>query len=246
MTRVAVGGSGSAQAGSAQEALEVAGYEVVPLALEPLAGAVEVLRSCAVAVPMDAALAGLCDLVGLPYVGSPPRARAIAADRWLTRLVAQAAGVRTPSGTLVTRGEARHVAGLLADDLPMVVTGVGLARTPAELVTALDAAFARDNRVLVEEVVAGPEIDVVVVGRPDGSRTVTSAQLTPAQVASVHVREVAITVYDALGCAGLARVAFVATPAGAVLREVQTMPVVPPELLDLLVRDALAPLAVAV
>jgi D-alanine-D-alanine ligase len=66
----------------------------------------------------------------------------------------------------------------------------------------------------------------------------------------------AVTMFDALGCAGVARIDFFLTAAGPVLNEVNTMPgftehsQVPkmfaaaglpyPELLDLLVADALA------
>ena len=225
-------------------------------------------------------------------------------DKWLTKLVAEAIGVRTAPGTLVTRDlthagatqhvATQHVAGLLADDLPMVVKpvssgsshGVSLAHTPDELLAALDRAFALDDRVLVEEVVSGREIDVAVLGRPDGSRTVAPAleilvpvtgifDLTtkydgtaqfhvPAMITGTqrrHLEEAAIAVYDALGCAGVARVDFFLTPAGPVLNEVNTAPgftehsQVPrmfaaaglryPDLLDLLVRDAASTLAVA-
>ena len=47
--------------------------------------------------------------------------------------------------------------------------------TPTSSPPALAAAFALDDRVLVEEVVAGREVDVAVLGRPDGSRVVAPA-----------------------------------------------------------------------
>ena len=72
----------------------------------------------------------------------------------------------------------------------------------------------------------------------------------------VALATAAITMFDALGCAGVARIDFFLTDAGPVLNEVNTMPgftehsQVPkmfavaglpyPELLDLLVTDALA------
>ncbi len=48
--------------------------------------------------------------------------------------------------------------------------GVSLVTEPHELGPALDAAFALDDRVLVEEVVHGREVDVAVLARPAGSR----------------------------------------------------------------------------
>ena len=71
-----------------------------------------------------------------------------------------------------------------------------------------------------------------------------------------YVEQAAVDMYDALGCAGVARIDFFLTGQGLVLNEVNTMPgftahsQVPkmfaaagtsyPELLDMLVRDAVA------
>jgi D-alanine-D-alanine ligase len=265
-----------------------------------LDGAVRVLRSCAVAVPMlhgpggeDGTLAALCELAGVPYVGSPVRAGALAMDKWATKLVAEAVGVRTAAGTLLTRDRPDHreaPAGRLPGTrLPVVVKpvaagsshGVVLARTPAQFAAAVEAAFTLDDRVLVEEVVHGREIDVAVLGRPDGTRMVAPAleivtpaagifdhttkydgsarfvvpaPLSAAQSGQLH--RAAVAMYDALGCAGVARVDFFLTEDGPVLNEANTTPgftghsQVPrmfaaagtpyPQLLELLIVDALA------
>ncbi|MBL7498920.1 D-alanine--D-alanine ligase [Frankia sp. CNm7] len=314
-SRIAVIGGGTscehevslASAAAVTEALTGAGYAVEPLTIDRdgrwlghaghlvgLAGAVRVLGSCVAAVPMlhgpggeDGTLAALCELAGVPYVGSRVRAGAMAMDKWATKLVAEAVGVRTAPGTLVTR--ARAAAGLPTGPLPAVVKpvsagssyGVSLVHDAQRLAAAVEAAFALDDRVLVEEVVHGREIDLAVLGRPDGTRTVAPpleivtgragffdlatkydgsarflvpAPLRAAQLTSL--REAALTVYDALGCAGVARVDFFLTDAGPVLNEVNTMPgftshsQVPRmftaqgvsylELLELLIADAVA------
>ncbi len=309
--RVAVIGGGTscehdvslASAAAASAALVEAGHEVVPLTIdrdgmwrsgsgEPigLAGAIGVLRGCAVAVPMlhgpsgeDGTLAALCDLADVPYVGSALGASAVAMDKWVTKLVAEAVGVPTAPGQLVTRATAARV----SFTHPVVVKpvaagsshGVSMVREPAALAPALDAAFAVDDRVLVEDVVVGREIDLAVFGRADGSRTVPpaleivvpesgifdlenkydgSAQFRiPAPVSDADraaLERAAVAVYDALGCAGVARVDFFLTERGPVLNEVNTIPgftehsQVPrmfaaggtsyPELLDLMVREA--------
>jgi D-alanine-D-alanine ligase len=125
--------------------------------------------------------------------------------------------------------------------------GVSLVRRPAELATALTAALALDDRVLVEEVVVGREVDIAVVGRPDGSRLVSPAleivcdgvfdsatkyggtadfrvpaDLGPGVAATLE--RAAVAVYDALGCRGVARVDFFWTEHGPVLNEVNTTP----------------------
>ncbi|MFT4010704.1 MAG: D-alanine--D-alanine ligase family protein [Nocardioidaceae bacterium] len=313
MTRVAIVGGGAnpehevslASAEGIGGALRETGYDVVALTIArdgkwhdsagaPLsfAAAVDLLQSCAVVVSAlhgphgeDGTLAALCDLAGLPCVGSGVMAGAAAMDKWLTKLAVGAVGVRTARGVLLRRGQA------LPDiELPVVVKpvssgsshGVALVRDPAVLAEAVTAAFALDDRVLVEELIEGREIDLAVLGRPDGSRTVAPALeilptesgvfdlatkydgsarfLVPAPLSDDErqaLERAAITVYDALGCGGVARVDFFLTEAGPVLNEVNTMPgftehsQVPrmfaaagisyAQLVDLLVRDAVTP-----
>lgn len=293
-----------ASAAAVADALAETGYEVVRLTIDPegvwrdredrpigLAGAVHALRSCAAAVPMlhgphgeDGTLAALCDLADVPFVGSPLGAGALAMDKWATKLVAKAVGIGTAPAQLLTRATAAAYTFLR----PVVVKpvaagssrGVTVVRDSAGLAAALDAAFGFDDRILVENLLIGREIDVAVLGRPDGSRTVAppleivvpdgeifgyddkytrSPQfLVPApldDVARKDLEKAAVDMYDALGCAGVARVDFFLTERGPVLNEVNTTPgftahsQVPrmfaaagtsfPELLDLLVRDAL-------
>ncbi|GAB6900077.1 D-alanine--D-alanine ligase family protein [Kineosporia succinea] len=293
-----------ASAAAVKRALSHAGYEVVGLTLDEagtwrdeelrpigLAGAVQVIGTCAVVVPMlhgphgeDGTLAALCDLAQVPYVGSGVGAGAVGMDKWITKLVAQAVGIPVASGRLLTRSTAASYVWTH----PVVVKpvaagsshGVSLVRDRAGLSAALDAAFALDERVLVEELITGREIDVAVLGRPDGSRMVAplieillseaifdhetkydgSARFRlPAvvdPVAQKALESAALAMYDALGCSGVARVDFFLTVDGPVLNEVNTAPgfteqsqapkmfaaggTAYPELLDLLVRDALA------
>ena len=309
--RVAVIGGGTscehdvslASAAAAGEALIAAGHDVVPLTIGRdgtwydaaavpigLAGAVEVLRDCQVAVPMlhgpggeDGTLAALCELAGVPYAFSGLGASAIAMDKWATKLVGEAIGIPTAPGLLVTRATVdagglhpprRREAGRRR------VQPRGLmVRDASQLAAALDAAFAVDDRVLVEDVVVGREIDLAVFGRADGSHTVPpaleilvpesgifdlenkydgSAQFRiPAPVSDADraaLERAAVAVYDALGCAGVARVDFFLTERGPVLNEINTIPgftehsQVPrmfaaagtsyPALLDMMVREA--------
>jgi D-alanine-D-alanine ligase len=156
--------------------------------------------------------------------------------------------------------------------------GVSLVSTADQLAPALASALALDARVLVEDVVAGREVDVAVLGTADGARHVapaleivtdglfdhatkydgSAAFLVPAPLVCEErelMEAAAVAMYDALGCAGVARVDFFLTDEGLVLNEVNTMPgftehsQVPRmfaadglsygALLDLLVRDAL-------
>jgi D-alanine-D-alanine ligase len=260
-----------ASAASVAGGLDPATYDVVTLTIGrdgtwrdrggrpmSLAGAAQVLRGCDVAFPVvhgphgeDGTLAALCDLAILPYVGSPLGASALAMDKWATKLVAAALGISTAAGRLVTASTAEA----LPWTGPVVVKpvaagsslGVSLVGEPAELRPALDAAFALDSRVLVEEVVAGREIDVAVLRRADGSVQVPPsleivgdrifdydakygghavfhipAPLTETETKALE--DTATAMYEALGCSGLARVDFFLTDAGPVLNEVNTIP----------------------
>jgi D-alanine-D-alanine ligase len=278
-TRVVVVGGGAnsehevslASARAVAAALDPSAYDVVRLTIDRqgvwrdcgrrpigLACAVDVLRGCAVVVPMlhgphgeDGTLAALCDLAGVRHIGSGLAAGALAMDKWATKQVARGVGIAVTPDVLVT---ARTAAGYRFTH-PVVVKpvsagsshGVTLVRTACELSPAFEAALALDHRVLVEDVVHGREIDVAVLGRPDGSRLVAptlevvtdgifdalskydgSADFRiPALLAErerTALEDAAVAMYDALGCSGAARVDFFLTSDGPVLNEVNTMP----------------------
>ena len=309
-TRIAVIGGGQncehevslGSAASAAAALDPERYDVVRLTIgrngtwsqgdEPfgLGTAVDVLQTCDVVLPLvhgprgeDGALASLCELAGVPCVGSGLGAGALAMDKWVTKLIAQAHGIGVADGVLLTAATAASYTW----DGPVVVKpvaagsskGVSLVRDEDSLATALEEALALDDRILVEEVVVGREIDLAVLGRADGSRVVAPAleivvdglfdyaskydgepdfripaAVSPAELKALE--DAAVTMYDALGCGGIARVDFFLTESGPVLNEVNTIPGFTehsqapkmfatagtsyPALLDLLVLDALA------
>jgi D-alanine-D-alanine ligase len=278
-TRVAVIGGGQncehdvslASAAGVAGALDPASYDVVRLTVgregtwrdrgeRPmgLAGVGQILRGCDVVFPVvhgprgeDGALAALCELAGLPFVGSGVGAGAVAMDKWVTKLVANAVGIATAPGRLVTAA----TVDLETWTAPVVVKpvaagsslGVTLVDEAAAFRPALEAALALDSRALVEEVVVGREIDIAVLRRPDGS-LVTSPTLEivvdglfdyeakygghadfriPAALEERDTKaleDAAVAVYTALGCAGVARVDFFLTEAGPVLNEVNTTP----------------------
>jgi D-alanine-D-alanine ligase len=276
--RIAVIGGGAnsehdvslASAASVARAVDPSRFELVSLTIDrdggwseggearSFAQAVDVLQSCALAFPVlhgprgeDGTVAGLLELAGVTYVGSGVRAGAIAMDKWATKLVAGAVGVTTARGALLDHGQTSTTMAT-----PVVVKpvasgssfGVSLVHDPALLTAAIEAAFQFDDRVLVEELLVGREVDVAVLGRPDGSR-IMGAPLeivvdgglfdletkydgsadfrVPAHLPAgvrAQLERAAVALYNALGCAGVARVDFFVTPDGIVLNEVNTMP----------------------
>jgi D-alanine-D-alanine ligase len=278
-TRVAVIGGGRscehavslASAASVADALDPTAYDVVRLTIGrdgtwrdrggrpmSLVGASQVLAGCDVAFPVvhgphgeDGTLAALCELARLPYVGSGVRAGALAMDKWATKLAAEALGIATAHGRVVTAASVD----LVSWTGPVVVKpvaagsslGVSLVTESAAYRPALDAALALDSRALVEEVVVGREVDLAVLRRADGSLVVPPALEVvgdgvfdydakyggraefrlPATLSDVErkaLEDDAVAMYDALGCAGVARVDFFLTERGPVLGEVNTTP----------------------
>jgi len=196
----------------------------------------------------DGTLAALCALADVPVVGSPVGAGAIGMDKWATKVVAEALGIRTAKGRLLTDANADFPGACVVKPVCAGSShGVALVRTPDQWRPALDAAFALDHRVLVEEPQVGREIDIAVLRRTDGSLLVGppleirteglfdtdtkydgSAQFVlPAPLSECELdglREAATTLFEALGCRGLARVDFFLTADGWVLNEINTMP----------------------
>jgi D-alanine-D-alanine ligase len=259
-----------ASAAAVAAALDPAAYDVVRLTIAPdgswhqgdrtlaLGEAVTVLQSCEAVLPVvhgprgeDGSLAALCELAGVAYVGSGVGAGALAMDKWATKLVAGALGIASAPGRLLTAATAASYSWTH----PVVVKpvaagsshGVSLVRDEAQLGEAIEAALALDDRILVEDVVVGREVDVAVLGTADGVRVVSPALeivvdgwfdydakygggadfRIPAALADTErkeLEEAALAVYGALGCAGVARVDFFVTEHGPVLNEVNTMP----------------------
>lgn len=199
----------------------------------------------------DGTLAALCALAQKPVVGSGLRAGALGMDKWATKLVAEATGIRTAPGRLVHATDMEDI----DFETDVVVKpassgssyGVGLARDAKQLREALRTAARFDDRILIEHVVHGREIDVAVMREPDGScwapppleihttglfDTTTkydgSARFSvPADLGSAEhdaITRVALDMFEALGCAGVARMDFFLTDEGPVLNEVNTMP----------------------
>jgi D-alanine-D-alanine ligase len=199
----------------------------------------------------DGTLAALCELANLAYVGSGVRAGALAMDKWVTKLVAESLGIPTARGRLVTRASADAVSWSGPVVVKPVAAGsslgVSLVTDAAALPASLAAALALGSQALVEEVVPGREIDVAVLGRADGSLLVPPAMeimgdgpfdydakygghadlRVPAALTETEVKaleDAAVATYQALGCAGVARVDFFLTELGPVLNEVNTTP----------------------
>ena len=211
----------------------------------------------------DGAVQGLLQLAGIPYVGPHISASAVSMDKTLTKLVVDHAGITQAAWQLVRRGELDNHMESVLDKLenrfsyPMFVkpagtgssVGVSKAADREELAKALVDAAKFDKKVLVEEFIAGREIEVAVMGNdsPVASTcgeidsgvefydydakyvTDTSTAYIPARIpedVQELVREAAVKVYSAIGCQGLSRVDFFVTYEDhrVVFNEINTLP----------------------
>ncbi len=111
---------------------------------------------------------GIFEALGIPYLGNRPLQMAIAADKAKTRAIVAAAGIQTPRGELLGRGERPSLAA------PAVVkpntsdnsAGVSLVSHADEFSAAIDEAFRHADQILVEQFIPpGREVRCGVVER---------------------------------------------------------------------------------
>lgn len=126
--------------------------------------------------------------------------------------------------------------------------GVSKVRDRQELRSALLLAGTYDEKILVEEFIKGKEVEVAVMGNQSPMASVcgeidsgadfydydakyitdTSVAYIPARIpedVEERVRDMAVSIYTAIGCQGLSRVDFFVTESGeAVFNEINTLP----------------------
>jgi D-alanine-D-alanine ligase len=124
----------------------------------------------------DGTIQGLCEMVGVPYVGAGVAASAIGMDKALFKLIARQHGLRVADAVMVTPttwdvdGPALRAA-VDAMGYPVFVkparlgSSVGISRVtaPDALDHAVALALAYDEKVLVEEAISGREVEVGIL-----------------------------------------------------------------------------------
>lgn len=239
---------------------------------EPLltSAALRDLRSCDVAFPLvhgtygeDGTMQGFFEMAGLAYTGCGVAASAIGLDKALMKALFREAGIPVPRYGVIRSwelGEGEDTAvGYVESELgyPCFVkpanggSSVGVTKVASreDLPAAFQAAFAYDDKAVVEEAIAGQEVECSVLGneRPEASTTgevvpdrdfydydskydprSKSALHIPARVpaeTSERVRELALRMFQVMGCEGYARVDFFVRGGSEVIaNEVNTIP----------------------
>ena len=199
----------------------------------------------------DGAVQGVLELLGIPYTGSGVLASALAMNKIFAKKVFAAAGLTVAPYLVLRRGEERVLPGDFP--LPVVVkpsqegssVGVSIVREASQLSPALDAAFAYDDEVLVEQFIKGREIQVGILD----DRAMGAIEIVPKKEfydfeakytdgMAEHICPPVLTgdlyrlllaegesAHHALGCSGYSRVDFLVTEeGGCYLLEVNTLP----------------------
>lgn len=197
----------------------------------------------------DGTVQGLLEVMGIPYTGSGVLASAIAINKAVTKEVLTSKGIRTPGFVSVTRVE--DAKGLNIK-LPVVVKpvkegstiGISIVNKLEELAPALSEAFRFDSIVIIEQFVKGREVTVSVLdGKPlaivevrpksgvyDFHSKYTAGMteyICPAEISSEinkACKDMALSVYKAIGCSGAARVDMIVDEIGPQAIEINTIP----------------------
>lgn len=208
----------------------------------------------------DGTIQGVFEIAGIPYVGCGVLSSALAMDKDSAKKVIEAAGIATTPWMIVRAASftdpSATVDALVKElGLPLFVkpaelgssVGVSKATTDAELKDGIVRALGYGDKVLVEEAIAGREIEVAVLEGPRVSvageivinqewydynakyNDATSEFVAPADLTEPQmglVRRLAADAFAALECSGLARVDFLFEERGRgfLLNELNTMP----------------------
>ncbi|HUU39521.1 MAG TPA: D-alanine--D-alanine ligase, partial [Desulfatiglandales bacterium] len=121
----------------------------------------------------DGAIQGLFDILDLPYVGSGVLASALAMNKALSKKLFRHAGMNVPRGISVFRDQDIDPDGIVSSlGTPVVIKpldegssiGLKICSGKAEIVKAIENAFAFNPEVIVEEYIKGREVSCAVLG----------------------------------------------------------------------------------
>lgn len=210
----------------------------------------------------DGSVQGLAAVAGIPLAGCGIVGSANALDKDIAKRLLREAGLNVARSLTVRRGETPSFdQASAALGLPLFVkparqgssVGVSKATTAEAFSAALAEAFRHDDKLLVEEFIAGREIELSVLEQANGETIVSlpgeivaaashgfytyeakyldengAAVVVPAELPEetiTNLQDLAKGAFYALGCDGMARVDFFLRPDGsALVNEINTIP----------------------
>jgi D-alanine-D-alanine ligase len=211
----------------------------------------------------DGAIQGFLDTIEVPYTGGGIVDSAMCMDKHFMKIALRAAGIPVSDWVTVTHADWQSDPDSIRDSVrelgfPVYVkparegSSVGVSRVASEeeLAGALEIAFGKDRKVLIEIEVKGRELEVSVLEAKDGVKAslpgeivltgrefydwdgkymgapgveiVCPAVLTDAQIAAV--KELGVKAFNAVDGQGFARVDMFMTDEALYVNEINTMP----------------------
>ncbi|HSW62666.1 MAG TPA: D-alanine--D-alanine ligase [Dissulfurispiraceae bacterium] len=199
----------------------------------------------------NGALQGLLEVMGIPYTGSGILASALAMDKEMSKLVFEEYALPIAPYRLFTKNDRAGIT--LPFAYPWVVKpvaegssiGVNLVRSNADLHTALEDAFRYGGKVIIEQHIAGKEVQIGILGervlggvevRPlkefydyEAKYTAGMTQyVLPPEIDTASyaaAQAVGFRAHQALGCSGATRVDLILAKNGTpYVLEVNTVP----------------------
>ncbi len=203
----------------------------------------------------DGTVQGFLELADVAYVGAGVTASALCMDKDLFKAVMRDKGVSVVESVTVLERHRDRVENPFG--FPVVVkparlgssVGISIVKEPAELGPAIDLALEHDEKILLEEFVAGVEVECSVLGNEEpiasipgeivpllsdwydfsakydegGMELVVPPRLDERTIA--RVQELAVAAFVASDCEGMARVDFFVRENGeVVVNELNTIP----------------------
>lgn len=206
----------------------------------------------------DGSLQGAIALSGIALAGCGVLSSALCMDKDRAHRLAALAGVRVPQGLVLDSNDALPQAAAFTEKVgyPLYVKpvkagssfGITKVEAPGLLAKAIHCAFLYDNRIILEESIAGFEVGCAVLGTEtlltgavdeielskgffnftEKYTLETAAIHVPARISDDKANEIKQTakrIYRTLGCTGFARVDLFLTPSGEIVfNEVNTIP----------------------
>ncbi|MCC7160788.1 D-alanine--D-alanine ligase [Candidatus Nomurabacteria bacterium] len=205
----------------------------------------------------DGSMQGLLKLLNMPFVGPSVLGSAVGMDKDVTKRILRDAGI--PVGKFITIRKVSEINFQKAKrelGLPLFIkpanmgssVGVSKVRNENEFKKALVEAFKYDTKVIIEENIAGREIECALLGNDVSMASIPgeiianqdfysydakyidtgSVAEIPAKIdkkTSKKIQELAIKTFQVLNCEGLSRVDFFLKKNGEVLvNEINTIP----------------------
>lgn len=209
----------------------------------------------------DGTIQGLLAMAGKPFVGCGVLSSAVAMDKEFAKRLTASHGLPSPRWMAVRRADYDADPAAVVDRAgsklgPEVFVkpaslgssvGISKAKSPQAVKESLEEAFRHGDKAMIEEAVAGREIEVAVLEGPRASlpgevlpasewydyaakyeddRSVFEAPANLSEARTAEVQDLARRAFTALECRGLARVDFFFEQGGRgfLFNEVNTMP----------------------